>query len=116
MPLLSVLICLFFSPLYSQQAYAQNETAAQLMQSVQASLVEVRTLDTKTFNEGDGHTKIASYHTQGSGVIIGSDGIIVTNSHIVTNAPRIFVGLSNGTILDAKLVYSSDADFSFFAK
>jgi S1-C subfamily serine protease len=92
---------------------AQDQTAAQLMQTVQSSLVEVRTLDTKTFNEGNGHVKVGSYQTQGSGVIIGSDGVIVTNTHIVSNAPHIFVGLSDGTVLEARIVYSSDADFSF---
>jgi S1-C subfamily serine protease len=106
-------ICCFFLVLSSLKAQAQDETAAQLMQNVQASLVEVRTVDTKTFNEGNGHTKIASYHTQGSGIIIDSNGIIVTNTHIIADAPHIFVGLSDGTILEAKLVYSSDADFSF---
>jgi S1-C subfamily serine protease len=83
------------------------------MQTVRSSLVEVRTLDTKTFDEDNGHTRVGSYHTQGSGVIIGSDGIIVTNTHIVFNAPHIFVGLPDGTILEARIVYSSDADFSF---
>ncbi len=57
--------------------------------------------------------RIGTYNTQGSGVIIGSDGIIVTNTHIVTGAPHIYVGLSDGTILEARIVYSSDADFSF---
>lgn len=75
--------------------------------------MEVRTLDTKIFDEGNGHAKVGSYHTQGSGVIIGSDGIIVTNTHVVANAPHIFVGLSDGTVLEARTVYSSDADFSF---
>ena len=104
--------CLFLS-ISSLKSLAQDETAAQLLQTVKSSLVEVRTLDTKTFNESDGHTKVAAYHTEGSGVIIGSDGIIVTNTHIVNSAPHIFVGLSDGTILEAKIVYSSDADFSF---
>jgi S1-C subfamily serine protease len=83
------------------------------MQTVRSSLVEVRTVDTKAFDEGNGHTRVGSYHTQGSGVIIGSDGVIVTNTHIVNNAPHIFVGLSDGTVLEARIVYSSDADFSF---
>ena len=104
--------CLFLS-IPSFRAHAQDETPVQLLQYVQSSLVEVKTVDTKTFNENNGHTKIGTYHTQGSGVIIDSHGIIVTNTHIITNAPHIYVGLSDGTILEAKIVYSSNADFSF---
>lgn len=104
--------CLFLS-IPSFKAHAQDETPVQLLQYVQSSLVEVKTIDTKTIDEGNGHTKVGTYHTQGSGVIIDSHGIIVTNTHIIANAPHIYVGLSDGTILEANLVYSSNADFSF---
>jgi len=97
----------------SLKSQAQDETAAQLLQNVQPSLVEVRTVNSKSFSEANGHTKVGTYQTQGSGVIIDSYGTIVTNTHIIANAPHIYVGLSDGTILEAKLVYSSDADFSF---
>jgi len=113
MPILRLFICCLVLSIPSLKAYAQDETPAQLMQSVRSSLVEIRAEDTKTFNEGNGHTKVATYHAQGSGVIIDSDGLIVTNTHIIANAPHIFVGLSDGTILEAKAVHSSDADFSF---
>jgi len=95
------------------QAQAQYETPEQLLERVKDSLVEVRTTDSKTFNEANGQTVVGTYHTQGYGVIIDSNGLIVTNTHIITNAPHIFVGLSDGTIMEAKKVYSSDADFSF---
>jgi serine protease Do len=113
MPLLNVIIfCLFFAtPCF--KAFAQDQTALQLLQTVQPSLVEVRAINTKTFIDNNGHTRTASYHAQGSGIIIDSHGTIVTNTHIITNAAQILVGLSDGTILEAKLVYSSDADFSF---
>jgi len=83
------------------------------MQTIAPSLVEVRTINTKTINESNGHTLVGTYHSQGSGVIIDSYGTIVTNTHIITNSPHIYVGLSDGTVLEAKIVYSSDADFSF---
>ncbi len=95
------------------RAQAQDETAAQLLQSVQSSLVEVRAVDSKTFNESNNHTAIATYHSQGAGVILDSYGTIVTNTHIIAHAGRILVGLSDGTIWEAKLVHSSEADFSF---
>ncbi len=113
MSLFRVFLCCLFLSLGGPHAHAQDETPAQLMQSVQASLVEIRAVDTKTFNSDDGHTKSATYHAQGSGVIIDSEGIIVTNTHIIANAGHIYVGLSDGQILEAKRVYSSDADFSF---
>jgi len=112
-PTLTLLIycLLYFSA--SQHAQAQIETPAQLLHSVQASLVDVHTVDTKTFTKKNGHSTIGTYNTDGSGVIIDSHGIIVTNSHIVIHAPHIYVGLPDGTKLEARIVYSSDADFSF---
>jgi len=113
MPILTLLIFCLGLLIPNLPAQAQVETPAQLLESVRSSLVEIRTVNSKTFNEGNGHTTVGTYHTQGSGVIIDSQGIIVTNTHIVVNAPHIYVGLSDGTILEAKIVYSSDADFSF---
>lgn len=106
------IFCLFLG-LPSFNLQAQDQTPAQLLQTVQLSLVEIRAVDTKTFNEDNGQTKVGTYHAQGSGIIIDSHGIIVTNTHIIANAGHIYVGLSDGTVLEAKLVYSSDADFSF---
>ncbi len=41
----------------------------------------------------------------GSGVIVNSeDGIIVTNSHVVQNAEKIYVTLNNGELLEAEIL------------
>jgi serine protease Do len=40
----------------------------------------------------------------GSGVIIASDGVIVTNNHVVERADKIRIALKDGRELDAKLV------------
>ena len=111
MPLI-FLWCLFFS-LLPLPLHAQDQTPSQLVGTVQSCLVEIRATDTKTFDEGHGQTRIGTYQAQGSGVIIDPDGLIVTNTHIVAHASRILVGFSDGSILQAKVVYSSDADFSF---
>jgi S1-C subfamily serine protease len=95
------------------KSQAQDETPSQLLERVRSSIVEVRTYDSRIFTESDGHQRVGTYHTQGYGVIIDSYGTIVTNTHIITNAPHIFVGLPDGTILEAKAVYASEADFSF---
>src|ERR1043165_1097624 len=46
------------------------------------------------------------YHTQslGSGFVWSSDGIIVTNNHVVEGASRITVNFNDGTQLAAKLI------------
>lgn len=111
--MLRLIICCLFWLTPMSKTPAQDETPEQLLQNIKASLVEVRTINSKTISDNNGHTKVGTYHTQGSGVIIDSHGLIVTNTHIIANAPHIYVGLSDGTILEAKLVYSSDADFSF---
>jgi len=113
MPIFRLFIYCLFLSISSFKVYAQDETPEQLLDYVQSSLVEVRTEDSKTIDEGNGHSKVGTYHTQGSGVIIDSQGIIVTNTHIITDMPHIYVRLSDGTELEAKRVYSSDADFSF---
>jgi len=41
---------------------------------------------------------------QGSGVILSTDGIIVTNNHVVEGADRVSVHLSDGRTLDAKVL------------
>jgi len=109
----SVIVCFLICLILPFKSSADDQTALQLLENVQSSLVEVRTVDTKTFNESNGHTKVGTYHTQGAGIILDSHGTIVTNTHIIANAPHIFVGLTDGTILEAKRIYSSDADFSF---
>ena len=94
-------------------AEAQDQTPQQLVSTVQSALVEVRAIDSKSFDQGNGQIKVGSYQAQGAGVIIDPNGLIVTNTHILAGASRILVGLSDGTILEAHIVYSSDADFSF---
>ena len=73
-------------------AHAQDQTPVQLLENVQTSLVEVRASNTKNFSDNNGHQRSATYQSLGSGVIIDSHGLIVTNTHIVANAPQILVG------------------------
>jgi S1-C subfamily serine protease len=44
----------------------------------------------------------------GSGVIVSSDGYILTNHHVVDGADQVRVDLSDGRVLDAKVI-GSDA-------
>lgn len=53
---------------------------------------------------------ILQYKSLGSGVILGKDGLIVTNAHVVQKARTIYVVLRDGTILEAEVVTVSQAD------
>jgi S1-C subfamily serine protease len=91
-----------------------NDTSLiERMQKAKESLVEIKTIYARTLRTKSGRTGIASYERHGTGIIIDPTGIIVTNTHIIVNAPRILVGLSNGKAYEAKILYASEADFSF---
>ncbi len=53
------------------------------------------------------------YEGAGSGVVIASDGYIVTNNHVIEDASKILVKLKNGDIYEATVVgKSSDSDIA----
>lgn len=41
--------------------------------------------------------------SDGSGVIVGSDGLVLTNDHVVRDAQRIWVGLADGRVTEATI-------------
>ncbi len=50
------------------------------------------------------------YKSLGSGVILGKNGLIVTNAHVIQKASNIYVVLNDGTILQAKVIRVSQGD------
>ncbi|MGE5628188.1 MAG: S1C family serine protease [Solirubrobacterales bacterium] len=50
------------------------------------------------------NSRLSSDESTGSGIIIDSNGYIVTNNHVISGATKITVKLSSGKTLDAKLV------------
>lgn len=50
------------------------------------------------------YLNVNTVQSTGSGIIISSDGYIVTNNHVVSNSNKIKVTLSSGDELDASLV------------
>lgn len=71
-----------------------------------------------TENVGEAVVQVKTYSTSrsrrrslqdGSGVMVRSDGVLVTNNHVVASADAIEVLLTNGRILDAK-VLGTDPD------
>ncbi|OGP54005.1 MAG: hypothetical protein A2Y65_02100 [Deltaproteobacteria bacterium RBG_13_52_11] len=53
---------------------------------------------------------VLQYKSLGSGVILGTDGLIVTNAHVVQKATEIYVVLNDGAIVQARVVKVSPAD------
>ena len=107
------LLLIFFLFSFITPAHAEHGSLIAKMQTIGSSLVEVHTVFEKTLRTPNNHLAHASYERTGAGIIIDSSGIIVTNTHIIANAPHIYVGLSNGKVYEARVLYSSEADFSF---
>ena len=94
------------------------------VQKMQASLVEVKTVYTKVLRAplaGDKATgliavgaRMVQYTRSGTGLVIDPNGLVVTNTHTILNAPHIFVVLSDGTQMPAEVAFVSVGyDFSF---
>ena len=94
-------------------ARSQETSLIDRIQKVQTSLVEIKTVYSRALQTQRGQKGIASYERHGSGIIIDSSGIIVTNTHLVHHAPRILVKLSDGKIFEAQLLHENESDFSF---
>ena len=70
-----------------------SASLADLAQSVRPSVVQIRTVGYGTA-EGQDVGLVASQHGTGSGVILDSEGFIVTNAHVVKGAMHIEVWLN----------------------
>lgn len=64
--------------------------------------------DERNPNDGLGDEMMQEARSLGSGFIIGKDGIIVTNNHVIEGAEQIDVFLTDGTRLPAKIVGADD--------
>jgi serine protease Do len=72
----------------------------QIVQAVGASVVSVQT---RSLGLG-GFLQAVPQEGAGSGFILSSDGLIVTNNHVVTGASTITVTLADGRKLDARVL------------
>jgi len=106
--IISFLFIFIASPIQAQES-TDNAPIHQLL----SSLVKVNTVYSKTVSGIEGHKGLVSYERHGAGVIIDPSGIIVTNTHIIKNAPHVLVTLANGKTFEAHILFSSSSDFSF---
>ncbi len=122
---------LFLLTFCERQVFAQQPSIIDQMIRIKPSLVEVNAINAAaTLNAPqqrslfrdpktgkiivlDRGTTLATYERSGSGVILHSSGIIVTNAHIVGNAQRVDVLLADGQKLATKVVrFAPDLDLA----
>jgi len=89
-----------------ENATGSDLTIAEIYAMTSASVVEIKT--EKTIND----TWMRQFVTEGagSGVIVSSDGYIVTNNHVIEGASTITVTTNDGTIYDASLVATDEQE------
>ena len=79
-------------------------SSADVYELVSDSVVSILT----EYQNGAGYYQQSTSSGAGSGVIISEDGYIVTNNHVVANAVKITVALSDGTEYEATLIGTDD--------
>ena len=86
-------------------------TYAQVAAAVSDSVVEITTESIVTDSVFWGGNYVTS--GAGSGVIVSSDGVIITNNHVVSGASTITVRLTDSTEYEAKVIGTdSDSDIA----
>lgn len=101
-PALRVLaLCLILVPAFARadSSSPSSDTVQRIVEKVKPSLVRIQVVTSTP--SGGRETKSESF---GSGIIISSDGYVVTNHHVAGNARWISCTLSNKEQVDAKLI------------
>ena len=96
------------------RAIAFETALTSVAESVSPSVVSIQVEVTRPRNDGfpfffGGQGRGGIVRGGGSGIILRSDGYILTNNHVVAEATRIDVRLKNGKSYPAKLVGSDEA-------
>lgn len=100
------------------RAMAFEDALTSVAESVSPSVVSIRVEVTRPMNNGfpfffGGQGRGGIVRGGGSGIIVRSDGYILTNNHVVAEATRMDVRLQNGKSYPAKLVgYDSATDLA----
>ncbi len=92
---------------------AINEESAKLVRSVVPSVVSIDTSGVRheRFRDFWGRTWVQNraVQGQGSGVIVTSEGHVLTNYHVIQGNPRIRLTLNDGSVYSAKVIGSDPA-------
>ncbi len=80
---------------------ALQEAFTELAERVRPSVVAIRTYQIRNPSSEDRAVRFP--HSQGSGLIIDSGGLIATNTHVIEGAQLISVVLQNGWRFDARI-------------
>ena len=103
------ILLLTFVGIAGATAPAPAQDLSQIFKAVNSSVVIVRTSEREVSVEG----QLAKVGEVGSGVLISSDGKVMTAAHVVHLADRIVVDFLGGERVDAHIVASdADADVS----
>jgi S1-C subfamily serine protease len=85
----------------------EGQALREVFKRVNSSVVVIRTIETDVVAEPP--IRLATASSLGSGVLISTDGAIMTAAHLVETADTVFVEFSNGEIFTAKVIGSEPA-------
>lgn len=90
--------------LYLFHFYVNAQDVSELFEQLDPSVVTIEAAEYKIKN-----LQLSTFVGLGSGVIISTDGLILTASHVVESANKVTVKLQNGTSFPADVLSSSTA-------
>lgn len=91
--------------LESDPALTLSMTGQWVAQKVRPSVAHIRTIGLEEFGDAN-HRRAMLSEGQGSAVVVGTDGFLLTNEHVVMDATEIWVILSDRREYQARLVGS----------
>lgn len=88
-------------------APSEGQVLREVFKQVNSSVVVVKAIQTDVIAEPQTQLVIGS--AQGSGVLISTDGEVMTAAHLVQSADRVFVEFSGGEVIGVRVIASEPA-------